>query len=523
MKAAAHTPVEWAGTVSQLLEAVGWPGSRARSSAEFQVLTRFQQALDLCASLGFDGRRIYWSDFLAGLGRTLNETLFTPESTDAPIQIVGPAESAGLTADAVWFLGASETKWPATGAANPFLPIGVQREAGMPHASAQGDWELAGAITGRLLASSCEMYFSYPRLDGDGEARASRIVAALAGRPQELPVELGETSPLDPVTITFTDESRIPFPAHAAHGGSSLLSAQSQCPFRAFAEARLKAEGWDFAEAGLTAAQRGKLLHEVMHSIWGGPPHGIRSHAELLALSGQVPGFVEEHVRRVLPAALPDGAREWMPKEYLELEAARLIRLLTAWLEFEAGRVPFTVERTEAKAEPTIAGLQLKLRLDRIDRLNDGSLLVVDYKTGNVDAKAWELPRPEDVQLPIYACYGQDSGKEVGGLVFAQVQTGDGKQAFAGCVKDAKATLLSKLRNNTNLVKKPLTGDQLRNWSERIKELAEEFVAGRADVDPRDYPDTCEYCGLESVCRVQEQTSIAGAAGDGEAEEADHD
>ena len=141
-KAARHTPLEWAGTVSDLLDTAGWPGPRARSSAEFQVLTRFQQALDACASLGFDGRRISWSDFLAALGRTLNEMLFTPESTDAPIQIVGPAESAGLSADGAWFLGASETKWPATGAANPFIPIGVQREAGMPHALPRriGNW-----------------------------------------------------------------------------------------------------------------------------------------------------------------------------------------------------------------------------------------------------------------------------------------------------------------------------------------------------------------------------------------------
>jgi ATP-dependent helicase/nuclease subunit B len=518
VKASRQTLIAWTGTVSDLLEAAGWPGPRPRSSAEFQVLTRFQQVLDACASLGFDGRRIPWSEFLAALGRALNETLFTPESTDAPIQIVGPAESAGLTADAAWFLNASETKWPATGAANPFLPIGVQRDAGMPHASAQADWELAGAITRRLLVSAGEIHFSYPRLDGDAEARPSRIVTALAGPPQELPAELKQLPLSDPVTISFTDGSRIPFPAHATHGGSSLLSAQSQCPFQAFAGLRLNAKSWEPAEAGLTAAQRGNLLHAVMHSIWGDPQHGIRSHAELLARGDQLPAFVEEHVRRILPDALPEGACERMPKEYLELEAARLIRLLTAWLEFEAERVPFTVEMTEAKAHPTIAGLELRLRLDRIDRLCDGTLLVVDYKTGDVDAKVWELPRPEDVQLPLYACFGLDSAKEVGGLVFARVRTGDGKQDFAGNLKDARTTLLSNL--NTNLAKKPLTEEQLCRWKERIEQLAEDFVAGRAEVDPRDYPETCKYCGLESLCRAGEQGSLTASEDESEETEA---
>ena len=67
----------------------------------------------------------------------------------------------------------------------------------------------------------------------------------------------------------------------------------------------------------------------------------------------------------------------------------------------------------------------MKLRLDRLDRLNDGSLLVIDYKSGNVAIKSWELPRPDDVQLPLYAAFGLDRERETGGLVFAKVRTGD--------------------------------------------------------------------------------------------------
>ena len=101
----------------------GWPGARALTSAEFQALRRWQQTVDDCASLGFDGRRMAWSDFLAALDRAVDETLFAPESQDAPILIAGPAESAGLTADAIWFLGASEEAWPAAGATHPLIPI----------------------------------------------------------------------------------------------------------------------------------------------------------------------------------------------------------------------------------------------------------------------------------------------------------------------------------------------------------------------------------------------------------------
>ncbi len=239
---------------------------------------RWQQAVETCGSLGFDGRRIDWKDFLSQLGRTLDETLFAPESRDAPIQIAGPAESAGLSADAVWFLGADEDAWPADGATHPLLPIEVQREAAMPHATPQLDWELAAAITRRLLASAPEVHFSYARQNEAAEARPSRLIVQLAGAPQPLPPELTAPASRPPLTVSFEDFSRIPFPPGKVAGGASVLTAQSQCPFKAFATARLAAQSWKPAEAGLTASQRGSLLHAVLHSIWAGhAPEGIRS------------------------------------------------------------------------------------------------------------------------------------------------------------------------------------------------------------------------------------------------------
>ncbi len=139
---------------------------------------------------------------------------------------------------------------------------------------------------------------------------------------------------------------------------------------------------------------------------------------------------------------LPDGTADRMPRPYLELEATRLQRFVAEWLDFEATRLPFTVAETESARTIQIDDLELDLRLDRIDRLNDGSLLVIDYKTGNVAPKAWELPRPDDVQLPVYAGFALN--ERLGGLVFAKFARADFE--FAGHVTDANATLLSDLK-----------------------------------------------------------------------------
>ena len=501
----ARTPIEWAELVPQLLQTAGWPGSRPLASTEFQALRRWRQTVESSASLGFDGRRIRWQDFLSALARGLDETLFAPESHDAPIQIAGPAESAGLTADGIWFMGASENAWPASGSTHPLLPLEVQREAKMPHATAQLDWELALSITHRLLRSAPQICFSYARQSDDVETRASRLVLQSGGAPQPLPAEFATRPAPDALTVPFEDASRVPFPPGKVEGGSSVLTYQSQCPFKAFATARLAAQGWDPAEAGLTAAQRGRLLHAVLHIIWGGQPQGIRTLNELRAQNDRK-AFVSRIVQDVFEELVRSGLRERMPERYLELEQLRLIHLITEWLDYEATRAVFEVMETEAKRVIQLAGITLDVRLDRIDLLNDGSLLVIDYKTGQVTPKAWELPRPDDVQLPLYGGFALEDGEELGGLVFAKVRSGD--QCFAGHVGDAKATLISGLSSTSALVKNNLSGEMLIDWRDRIEQLARDFLSGRAEVDPRDYPKTCEHCGLETLCRISESRTL---------------
>jgi ATP-dependent helicase/nuclease subunit B len=50
--------------------------------------------------------------------------------------------------------------------------------------------------------------------------------------------------------------------------------------------------------------------------------------------------------------------------------------------------------------------------------------------------------------------------------------------------------------------------------------MADDFVHGRAEVNPRDFPKTCERCGLQSVCRVQEPENRSSVEEDSEAGDA---
>jgi probable DNA repair protein len=509
-----QSPLEWAELAPRLLEAMSFARAGALSSMEFQAFRRFEQAIETTGSLGFDGRRVGWAEFLSALGRALEGTLFAPESRDAAIQIAGPAESAGLSADAIWFLGTTEDTWPSKGAMHPMLPPEVQRETAMPHATPQLDWDLAESITVRLLNSAPQIHFSYSRQVKGVESRPSRLIAQFA-LPQAVEFESARAAPL---TISIEDWSRVAREPGALSGGAAILSSQSQCPFKAFAASRLGAQSWEPAQIGLSPSQRGLILHAVLRSVWGGPPDGIRSHAELTQIADR-DAWIEVHVDGVFGSPLVAALRERMPERYLKLEQRRLVALIAQWLEYESQRIPFEVLETEADRNIALRGLSINLRLDRLDKLNDGSVLVIDYKTGDVQPKAWDLPRPEDVQLPVYAGFGLKPDEELGGLVFAKLRIG--KNCFAGSVGAAAETLLAGLKGNSSLMKRALTAEQLLDWKESIEQLAEDFLNGRAAVDPRDYPKTCERCGLQTLCRIQEHR--LALADDDEGEESGDD
>jgi ATP-dependent helicase/DNAse subunit B len=70
-------------------------------------------------------------------------------------------------------------------------------------------------------------------------------------------------------------------------------------------------------------------------------------------------------------------------------------------------------------------------------------------------------------------------------------------------------------------MKHKLELEQLIGWRECIEQLARDFLDGRAEVDPREYPKTCEHCGLESLCRIQEHQGLLKSDDDAEGGESE--
>jgi probable DNA repair protein len=483
LKAEKQSPHDWAQHYSALLDAAGFPGDRVPDSAEFQARAKFNELLGEFARLGLVSPNFSSQEAIRQLRRLCTETLFQPEGAGAPVQVLGLLESAGIEFDALWVSGLTDGTWPQRVHADPFLPVMLQRKAGIPEAFAEPSLELDRRRTAGWMGAADEVVFSWSRREEDRELSPSPLIAQVPEGTVDLAALVSHRDFIfkNGRTETYTDEKAPLLANKAVRGGTRVLADQAACPFRAYARHRLGAQPLDAPEPGLDAMQRGQLLHALMAGIWN----------ELKGKAG-----LDDDVSSVISRSAEKAVRDQkIEGKFAELEVQRLIRLAGEWLDVERGRAPFEVIRIEQKEALEIGGLTFNGRIDRMDRLADGTHAIIDYKTGSrVTPNDWMGERPDEPQLPLYAVTA-DVG--VSAVAFAKLKTGDMK--FAG---------LSLRENEIPGVKPAKSWSGLMQyWRTELEKLASGYSRGDARVDPKKGLATCRNCDLQPLCRVHERIS----------------
>jgi probable DNA repair protein len=418
-----------------------------------------------------------------------------------PVQVLGLIEAAGMTFDHLWVMGLSDEAWPAPAHLNPFIPVRLQRAAGVPNASPAAALERARELTAEWLGCAGEVVLSYPRRDGERDLAPSPLIASAGEGDLTLPEYPTWRDAIHrAANVERFDDYRAPAlpPAAAAHGGVSLIKDQAACPFRAFAAHRLRAEGIGAPHTGLDAVERGTLVHRVLASAW----ERLGTKDALDAIDGAA-------LEALLAAAADDaiGRKKrdrptTLSGRFAAIERDRLVRLAGEWLKLERGRSGFSVLATEGQREAGLGVLKLSLRLDRVDQLASGERVVIDYKTGRAAVPSMLGERPDEPQLPLYLTVAE---QDAAAVAFAQVRAGDMK--FVGLAREAGLVPGTKA---------PVAGWEAQRtaWRAELERLAGEFAAGIAAVDPKRLAHTCRLCDLHSLCRIHERTE--GAAEEGE-------
>lgn len=504
---------QWAHSFAELTHLLGWPGERTVNHEESQLVAAWEQLLDQLSCLDLVTSPLSYQEALSHLKSIAAHTIFHLETAATPIQLLEFREASGIDVDALWVMGMHDEQIPAAPHPNPFIPLALQRHGGFPRATPQRERQVAQAVIERLQRSAREVIFSYPSCEQERVLRASpllpkgiEVTSELVAYRQELLSErLFHTTELE----VWQDEKGPALRTVAVvKGGVGIFKHQAACPFRAFSYYRLGAQPRPSAEIGLNPAERGSLIHRVLEQFW----QRIGDHTTLVTLEA-TPLSVE--VERAVASTLAEyGARlpHIMTPRYTALERNRLIRLLTAWLEIEKQRAPFRVIEVEQKKSLSIAGLNVETKVDRIDELADGSHLIMDYKTGQASVRGWFGQRPDEPQLPLYCI---NSAANIQGVVFAQLKTGELRLHGLAQQEDIAPGIELFTASRCNVAEISWEG-LLTTWRTTLTTLAEQFLRGAAAVDPKE-STTCQYCTLQSFCRIYEQeTSVVETDDDSE-------
>jgi len=489
----AGSPQAWGRQFTRLLDAAGFPG-RSLDSQAFQTRAKLNDALAEFARLERVAPKMDFARALDELRRLCAETLFQPETPEAPVQVLGLIESLGLEFDALWVSGLTDEAWPLHARANPFIPPALQRKAGIREASPEATLEWAKRATEGWLVAAEAVVVSYPAREDDRELLPSPLIAAVPAA--------GETSGIARVVrvaryadlifaqrrIETVADGRAPALAtRTPRGGTRILADQAACPFRAFARHRLSAEALEAPVEGLDARARGQLLHGLMKALWSA-----------LKGSAGLAGDAAPAIERAAQAAVADAGLE---EPFAALERARLAKLAREWLEVERERTPFEVVALEEKRTLSVAGLALNGRIDRMDRLAAGGHALIDYKTGRPSPNDWMGERPGDPQLPLYALNATEG---ISAVAFAKLRTGEMRYMGFAARKD----LIPELKPAIDW------GALLEGWRKEIEALGAGFASGDARVDPKKLLATCRYCDLQPLCRVYERVNALEETGE---------
>lgn len=474
---------------------------------EIQAIKRFNEALQELSHTDLITGKIYYEQSLRNLRNLLDNIVFqTSTKINSQIHILGALEAAGINFDHLWVMGMDQKNWPKAANPNPFIPIDLQKQYNLPQSSAERELEFCTRLINRFKRSAANIIFSYINQEEDRVIASSPLIADImlinvddlnlanfidpaeqiytnknavtAYDVLSLPDEHPDSSLRAPLANDGLDQVAL-MPHESIQGGNRLIEMQSLCPFRAFTEFRLKAKEVKKIEPGISKITRGILIHKVLEQFW----QQIKTKQNLCA---QTSYALQNIIQNKICYALD---KERIPRHLYTIEQKCLTKLIHRWLEIEKNRDDFTVIAIEKTLETTIGGLKIQLRIDRIDRLADDSLMVIDYKSGKIlpSINDWFGERPVSAQLPIY-CVAID---QLQGLALAQVNTQ---------ILKLKTIGLEELSIGVQ-IEENLDWSKLTNyWRGVLEKLAQAFVCGNAEVNPLN-AQVCQTCAFNLICR----------------------
>ncbi len=297
------------------------------------------------------------------------ETVRPAYGAHARVAIYGLLESRMTRADLVICAGLNEGTWPAVPASDPVLAPAILRALGVPGADFRiglSAHDLAGAL------GAPQVVLSRARRDAAGPVIASRFWLRMCALLGDLLDDYRDTATVVLARAMDVGEQAAKHPRPSPHPSAeqrrrgrfsvTTLDRLRSDPYQFYAQKVLRLSELDLLDATPTAAWQGTLAHKILEHWHDG--------------NGTLEQLAEQHLAQM--GAHPLIRALWRPRLLKALEWVQ------ATVEGDPGRVPV---KWEVAGELVYRGVTITGKADRIDRLGDGTLAIVDYKTGAPPSK----------------------------------------------------------------------------------------------------------------------------------------
>lgn len=405
------------------------------------------------------------------------------------VAIYGLLEARMSRADLIICGGLVEGVWPGNTAPDPLVPPAVLRALGVPGA----DFRIGLAAHDLAAALGApEVVLSHALRDDGAPVVPSRFVLRVKALLGELAKDHREQDAvrfarlLDdaPPAAPYPRPKPDPTPEQRKVGISVTgLDRLRGDPYQFYASSILRLRSLDALDAEPSAAWKGTAVHLILDR-WhkaGDPPDG------LTAIANEVLDTMSAH---------PLMRSLWRPRLVAGLDwiAGEVLRLRD-----EQGRVAIG---TEIDGEMFVRGVRIHGRADRIDRLFDGSLAVVDYKTGKPPS-ARQVADGFALQLGLVALIAEHGG-------FAGISGQATKFEYWSLAKASGKSYFGHMQTPI-LVEGKKNGipaeDFLPETRRYLDDALDRWILGRDPFTARLNPDLAVYTDYDQLMRLDEWLS----------------